>query len=878
MMQEKHIRKKSLVPSILEREALVSWQHFSTTLTSFVGREEATHTVCELLGRAQIHLLTLTGTGGVGKTRLGLQVAAESASDFSDGIAFVPLASVHRSEQVIPLIAHTLGLRESEGHPLFEHVKAFLREKQMLLFLDNFEHLSAVAPLLGSLLLACPYLKMLVTSRTTLHIQGEYEFAVPPLALPDMQQGQSREVIIQSPAVELFVQRAQAVKSSFELTEENAVSVADICIRLDGIPLALELAAARTKILPPQVLLSRLSSRLSVLTGGGQDVSVRQKSMRDTLVWSYDLLSTAEQALFRRMAVFVHGCSLEAVEHLYTTLGESGLSVLDLVTQLVDKSLLQQHEQEEQEIRLVMLETIREFALEMLRASGEIERIQDAHAMYYTALAQQAEPELYHHLQRLWLGRLERDHDNIRAALTFLHRHGERQKLALLVGTLGWFWYMHGFLNEGRQWTERVSSAGTLDLPRSVRSKIVSGAGVFAGFLGQGEIAFVRCQESLPLCKESGDLRNLSASVYMLVHSLLAIGNAVAARELAEETLVFVRTAGDSWAVGALSCMLGSVALYEGNYTQAWQLHEEGIAIFEEEGDLCMNGLIRMMLADVAVAQGNEEEARTLIQQGREMFRQVGATWSLGNYFSFWGQIALQGGHEDRARFLLQEALQYYQHMGDQQGMMSGYALLSQIAAHEKKYDEARSFADQTIQIARSLEDRQALIACLEGLATVVAGQEKYVWAVQLWGTVERLYQSSGMHMSQSVSESRELFVQAARTALGEQVFVEAWAEGRRMTPEQVLAVLQNHILSQDECNRSCTDDAKTRRSRPAGLTPRELEILQLLTQGLSNAQIAERLVISATTVNSYLRAVYSKLGVTSRTAAMRYAIDHKLV
>jgi DNA-binding NarL/FixJ family response regulator len=387
------------------------------------------------------------------------------------------------------------------------------------------------------------------------------------------------------------------------------------------------------------------------------------------------------------------------------------------------------------------------------------------------------------------------------------------------------------------------------------------------------------CQESVPLCKESGDVRNLSASVYMLVHGLLAMGDVAEARTLAQETLAFVQQAGDKWAVGALSCMNGSVALYEGDYARAWQLHEQGIAIFEDEGDLCMNGLIRMMLADVAVAQNNETQARVLIQQGIEMFEQVGASWSLGSYFSFWGQIALNSGHLRRARFLLLEALQDLQQMGDQEGLIGEYTLLTQLAAREQDYPAARAFAERCIQTARSLKAQEAIIACLESLAAIVASQER----AQLWGASEHFSQSVHVEIAQPMLDNRAPLVATVRESLSEQSFVALWEQGRAMQPEEALALLgpvssapASSILPEKPSEPSQSADPAP--LKHAGLTKREFDVLSYLAQGFTNAQIAQQLALTPATINSYLRSIYSKLGVTSRTAAVRYAIEHNLV
>jgi len=447
-MQDKIYILPSRKPPEIEQGFI---SNLPTQLTSLIGREQEVAAACALLSRPHVRLLTLTGPGGVGKTRLALQVAIDLLEDFVDGVYFVSLAPISNPDLVAPTISQTLGLWESRDRPLFEHLKTYLQGKRLLLLLDNFEQVVAAAPLLSDLLMSCPELKMLVTSRAVLRIQGENEFLIPSLALPDLKQLQDSESLSQCAAVALFLQRAQAIKPDFHITKANASAIAEICVRLDGLPLAIELAAARIKLLPPQALLARLSRRLQVLTGGPLDAPVRQQTLRNTIQWSYGLLDIQEQLLFRRLSVFVGGCTLEAVESICNALddGDGVVPVLDAVASLIDKSLLQQMEWEEEEPRLVMLETIREYGLEALTESGEMEVTRRAHADYYLALVEEAETKLGGPEQAAWLERLEQEYDNLRAAVQWLlerQEAGYSMEMALrLGGALRRFWLVRGY-------------------------------------------------------------------------------------------------------------------------------------------------------------------------------------------------------------------------------------------------------------------------------------------------------------------------------------------------------------------------------------------------------------------------------------------------
>ena len=471
--------------------------------TPFIGREQEVAAVEHLFCREEVRLLTLTGPGGVGKTRMALQVAAELREVFPDGVYFVNLAPIRDPRFVVPTIAQALDLKEIAEQPLLDLLKAFLQGQQLLLLLDNFEQVVSAAIEVAELLAACPQLKVLVTSRMVLHVQAEQEFAVPPLSVPDPRHLPDVVALSQYEALALFIQRAQSVKPEFQLSNANAQAIVEICQHLDGLPLAIELAAARIKLLHPQALLVRLSQRLSVLTSGAQDVPERQQTLRNTIAWSYNLLDAQEQRLFRRLSVFVDGCTLEAIEAVCMTLGDETGSVLDAVASLIDKSLLQQTEQEGEEPRFVMLETIREYGLEVLAASGEMEAVRQAHSAYFLRLAETAEPALEGPHPANWFGWLEREHDNLRAAMHwFLER--DEGAMALRLGcALWWFWNSRGPASEGRAFLEQALTSSER-VAEDVRAKALYVVGNFAARMGDFDQAKAFCKESLALFQETG--------------------------------------------------------------------------------------------------------------------------------------------------------------------------------------------------------------------------------------------------------------------------------------------------------------------------------------------------------------------------------------
>jgi predicted ATPase/class 3 adenylate cyclase len=762
--------------------------------TPFIGREQEVAAGATLLRREEVRLVTLTGPGGAGKTRLGLQMAAEVSEAFPAGVFFVNLAPLSDPAHVLPAIAQVLEVRETGERSLFEHLTAKMRDKCLLLVLDNFEQVAPAAVQVAALLPSCPKLKILATSRMALHVRAEQEFAVPPLALPDLKHLPNLVALSQYESVALFIQQAQAVKPDFTVTNATAPAIAEICVRLDGLPLAIELAAARSKLLPPEALLTRLGQRLAVLTGGARDVPARQQTLRATIAWSYHLLDAQEQQLFRELTIFVGGCSLEAIAAVCTIprAGDEQM-MIDQLASLIDKSLAQQTEQEGREPRFLLLETIREYGLEALTASGELEATRQAHAEYYCHQADQAEPELVGPQTAAWLERLDREQGNLRAAMQWVlepAQTGRDPERALRLGhALREFWGVRGLYREGWAFLEQALAAN-LDAATVVRARVLITAADFTSELGDAERGEALCQESLSLSRALGDTRGIIDSLtYLESISGWNGGHRGQSLPLVEEGLTLARDLGDpeiiAWGLSTLGDRLYAV----GKYTEGLARYAEGLSLFRGLGNkrgiaTCLMGLARGLVS----VHGDPTTIHNHLDESRAFYVESGDKLGIALHDFFSGTTALAEGDTATARDFAEQSLARFQEMGSRWRAICALWLLGKIAAREGNHAVARTHYEEGLKEASAFKDHWIKFFCLEGLAETVTAQGAEAWAALLWGTAEVESELCGVPLSPDQQRDHEAAIAAARLQLGDAAFDAAWAEGRSLTPEQALA------------------------------------------------------------------------------------------
>lgn len=724
--------------------------HLPAPMTSFIGREWEIATLAARLRTPEVRLLTLTGAGGVGKTRLALQIASTMHDAFPNGVWFVDLAPISDPVLVIFTIAQTLGVREQPGMSLVETLRAAQHEQQLLVLLDNFEQVVAAAPKLAQLLAGVPRLKLLITSREALRLSGEHVVVVAPLAVPDPALALAAEQLTQYAAVQLFVARAQATSEHFHLTDANASAVAAICARLDGLPLAIELAAAQIPLFPPTALLTRLEQRLPMLKRGPRDVPARQQTLRSTINWSYDLLTAAEQTLLRRLGVFVGGWTEAAADAVCNSEGDLPIDTLDGLASLIDKSLLRQAEGQDGELRFVLLETIREYALELLQAHGEAEVLRRRHAAYFLALVEAAETQRPDVTWAARVARLDAELDNLRAALAWSQATAGDARVGLrLAKELLYSWLRGGQWTEARSWLTRVLAHPQASERILARAQVLTYAGYMCAWLDDYAAAQAAFAESLAICEELGDIQERA------------------------------------WVLNRM----GWLAREQGDTALAHARLEKSLELYRELGD--SDGIIEGLntLGEVAVIQENPARATMLLEESLALSRSVGyaigTAWALNHL----GHVAQLEHDYGRATQLHMESLAVFREFGEQQiGTPSAHQSLGECALAQDDLVGAQAWLSAGLEQFRKLGHQAGVARCLAGLGSMAGMSGRPAQAARVWGAADALRQAIGGRPDPAARATYERAVALARAQLGDEAFAAAWAAGAALTLEETIA------------------------------------------------------------------------------------------
>lgn len=866
-------------------------------LTSFIGRERELAEVKQLL--ATTRLLTLTGPGGSGKTRLASQIAADllTTMEYPDGIRWAELSRFSDPELMPQAVATALPVREQPRHPLVETILDHLQSKQMLLVLDNCEHLAfACAWLIDEILRSAPKVRVLATSRAPLQVEAEMAWSIPPLAAPtpdlwadSLPAEAQTEAMARFEAVQLFTARAATVSPAFDLSAENAAAVAQICYRLDGLPLAIELAAARLRVLSTAQIAGRLDDTLALLTRGSPLAARRHQTLRATLDWSYDLLAAPEQLLLRRLAVFAGSFTLEAVEGICPDEALEPAALLDILSNLVDHSLVMVERPPDGQPWYRLLETIRQYGQEKLQAAAESSLLRDRHLAWYLALAEMAEAGLRGPQQGAWLERLEREHGNLRAALDWSQAAGHIEQGLRLAASLHWFWDRRGYLSEGRvrlqalleRSQEQVAAVPTSTSFQRARGYALYGAASLAFDQGDGEASATLAAESVALFRQLNDRRGLSLALPRLAFSRGMASDQ--ARRLLAESLKLAQELDEVWLLGLNHMLVGQVAFFQGEYLPAQIELEAALTLLRRIGDLW--GMVHTLsiLGQVKLALGEFEPARPYLEESLRTARELGDMRSIALVAAAAADVARCQQDYDRAGELYAESMALYRKLGNQAEIPAILHNLGYVALGQGNYQAAHTFFADSLQQQLERGNRAGIAEGLAGLAALAGALAALKRAAQLFGAAAAIRETIAGPVWPAERFEVKRHEAAVQARLAGPSYARLEAAGRAMTVEQAVAYALQEVRQATACptagreGRAGPLSPQSVKQHFGGLTAREREVATLVAAGHSNRAIAAALVITERTAERHVANILAKLGFTSRAQIAAWAVQKGL-